>query len=246
MINSNQHPGLADEPPLPHPFTLSYIRIIGHVLWEAWQVLPKFQKKGLPDFTDDMYGNEDEISTRLREILNDFLDTERFEYFKEDEFQSVIREGKERDHTGRKIDKMPDLQFRFSKKRSIMNRVDACLHVECKVIDDKRHVGLYVNEGLIRFVNGDYSRFMSAALMVAYVLNDRQLPGSLSNYFKRSDNPNPECKPMGRKKIVAMDDKMASNGPVRIFQSVHRRTFIDSLTRSKAGPITIYHLWLNR
>jgi hypothetical protein len=68
-----------------------------------------------------------------------------------------------------RIEKMPDLVFRPPVSRGVRNRSEWGYFVECKIVDGAVTIRLYCDEGVARFVNGEYCARMPSGGMLAYV-----------------------------------------------------------------------------
>lgn len=113
-------------------------------------------------------GSEEQITARLHRVLNEQTATNRRAAPGLHLFETVNRGAKVESPTGR-IELMPDLVFRPPIPRGVRNRTDWGYFIECKIIDGARSVGLYCNNGVARFVNGEYAAWMPSGAMLAYV-----------------------------------------------------------------------------
>jgi hypothetical protein len=117
------------------------------------------------------------------------------------------------------------------------------LFVECKPVDEKHFAGKhYCDDGLIRFVRGDYAWAMQEGMMLAYARDGRTIADHL---IPAMDKPNRMTSlatvqlPQACRASGATADAHAE--PVHI--SKHRRDFPWLHKKGKATDIRIYHLW---
>ena len=147
-----------------------------------------------------------------------------------------------RNFDGSKRDLKPDLLVGFITRPNVLYPTQDWLFIECKPVDSDHTVGAeYCNEGLIRFIRGDYAWTMTSALMVGYVRSGYtilpKLPDALASRIKKIpklDTPQP-C-------------QRSQAGPANevVHITRHERTF-KYVENGKAAPaIIIRHLWLKR
>ncbi len=119
-------------------------------------------------------GTEEEITAKLQYVLNLHGDDYRRCAPGLRSFETVNRGAKVVTADGR-IEKMPDLVFRPPVTHGVRNRSEWGFFVECKIIDGAATVALYCDQGIARFVRGEYCARMPSGGMVAYV-RDRSAP----------------------------------------------------------------------
>jgi len=117
------------------------------------------------------------------------------------------------------------------------------LFIECKPVDRKHPAGsAYCDEGLIRFVRGDYAWAMQSAMMVGYAREGYSLVPKLSEALtsKRKEPISTSFGPEScrRTKVTAYAEQVGI--------SRHARTFNYVENGLPAGVIIIRHLWLMR
>ncbi|MBI4938142.1 MAG: hypothetical protein HY846_07995 [Nitrosomonadales bacterium] len=155
-----------------------------HVCWGEIKTFPymkshKFQSKDLLD--------EDELSTKLVEILNYKLQRDDIKGFKANAFQDVIRDGKQSTAKTDSYDQMPDMTFRMIKYGDNEDRSESGLFVECKLVSKTNGCGEYVAEGMFRFVSGRYAPQMGYGLMLGYATENFSNPvAELQSYFAKA------------------------------------------------------------
>ncbi|MDO3388119.1 hypothetical protein QWI17_19900 [Gilvimarinus sp. SDUM040013] len=185
---------------------------------------------------------ENHLTNLLEYELHRMLDTENAIGFNRGRFQSPVRGAECCDYQNKSISKKPDLTIRLLDMRPGISdvRQDA-MFVECKVLDvDKRPLA-YIENGIRRFVDGEYAWAMPHALMLGYVLDKSVLPGALVQCFNRNKQKPlvARCAPSdGALVTVATTQR-----PIT-FRSSHPRKWAH-LEYGAPGPIQIYHVWLH-
>ena len=188
--------------------------------------------------------NEDTVTHELYERLYDeVFDKGVVDGFGREVFASVGREPKVRNFSGSSLDKMPDLLVEFIDRPAGAMNSQHGLFIECKPVDRKHPVGsAYCDEGLIRFVRGDYAWAMQSAMMVGYARAGYsvvpKLAEALASIRKEpiptSYGPEPcPCTP-----TVYCGEQAAISKHERAFQYIENDL--------PAGTIVIRHLWLKR
>lgn len=150
---------------------------------------------------------------------------------------------------GTKQEIRPDLVFCLKNSRpGIDLRNYDAVFAECKILDDNssKTVGLYVGDGVNRFVIGDYAWSMPQALMIGYVRTSQKLPESLSDYlFKKKTGGEFNCKVYNLQGKPVMCSLSNARKVYRVCRTVHDRNWgYHPDGKRKPGPITIRHLWL--
>lgn len=226
---------------LPHPpLSLRFHLIIEAALCAAWKLMTNC---GRADF-DLQTANEDTITLELYERLYDEIFNKGVVAgFDSNIFASVHREPKIRNFNGSHPDKMPDIFVDFIDRSVCVMNSQHGLFIECKPVDRKHPTGsAYCDEGLIRFVRGDYAWAMQSAMMIGYAREDYSLVPKLSEALE-SKRKEPISTPFGptvcpRTKATPLAEQVAI--------SKHQRTFNYVENGLPAGVIVIRHLWLRR
>ncbi|HLA83223.1 MAG TPA: hypothetical protein VJL29_00390 [Thermoguttaceae bacterium] len=226
---------------LPHPrLGLPVILLIRRVLCRAIAILREQEFK-LAE------AREDEVTAALLAVLeNNLRQNGSIAGFSRKTYDRVGRQGAVANFDGTRLAKSPDLCFKLRhddcEPRMVVSEYDA-LFVECKPVDSTHFAGCdYCDDGLIRFVCGNYAWAMQEGMMLAYARDGRTIAGHL---------------------IPAMSEpeRMTSLGTVQLPQachtpdatehphvepihiSKHGRDFSWLDHKGKATDITIYHLW---
>ena len=226
---------------LPHPrLGLPVILLIHRVLLRAFELL---REQGYPFAA----ANEDPITKELRSIIENRLrQSGEIRGFSKRTFDFVVRQGQWENYNGTVITKTPDLFFKLrddeGRRIGVRSEFDG-LFIEAKPVDSTHPVGSkYCDDGLIRFVRGDYAWAMQEAMMLAYARDDRTIAGHLI----------PEMTKTGRRTslatvqlpgacLISAAAECADAEAVHI--SRHRRNFPWPHAKGPATDITVYHLW---
>jgi len=188
--------------------------------------------------------NEDTITLELYERLYDEVFNKGIvDGFDREVFASVHREPKIRNFDRRHPDKMPDIFVDFVDRPTGVINSQHGLFIECKPVDRTHSTGsAYCDEGLIRFVRGDYAWTMQSAMMVGYAREGYSLVFKLSEALASArKEPIPTLfgpEPCRRTKATEFAEQVAI--------SKHQRTFNYAERNTPAGEIVIRHLWLKR
>ena len=223
---------------LPHQrLGLPVILLIRRVLCRAFQILRDEE-------FDLARALEDEITAALRAVIeNNLRKTGSISGFNHHSYESVVRQGQVANYDRTRLTKSPDLCFKLRhedfESRMVLSEYDA-LFVECKPVDDTHPAGSkYCDDGLNRFVDGDYAWAMQEGMMLAYARHGRTIATHLIPAMKESKR---------MKSLRTVDLPKAQRGckddhaePIHI--SKHRRCFSWPDKKGKATVITAYHLW---
>ena len=226
---------------LPHKrLGLPVILLIRRVLCRAFELL---REKNFNLAT----AKEDEVTAALRSVIeNDLRQSGSVRGFNRHTYESVVRQGEVANFDGTRRAKTPDLCFRLRyddfRPNLVLSEFDA-LFVECKPVDATHAVGSkYCDDGLVRFVIGDYAWAMQEGMMLAYArdgktIADHLIP-AMSNPVRMTSLaivqfPEPCLAP----------DAASNPRAEAVHISRHRRNFSWLDNKGQATDITIYHLW---
>jgi len=226
---------------LPHPeLGLPVMLLVRRVLLRAFEML---REQGFQFAT----AGEDDITARLRSVIENSLRAfGEVAGFSRRTYEPVIRQGQWENYNGTVLTKTPDLCFKLrqdeGEPRPVIPEFDA-LFIECKPVDAAHPSGgKYCDDGLIRFVRGDYAWAMQEGMMLAYARGGRTIAGHLIPAMRekprvvslRTDRfPEPCVAPAAA----------ACTGAEAVHISRHRRGFPWRDEKGPATDITIYHLW---
>ena len=129
-------------------------------------------------------GREEEITERIEAVLNEHVAGRRRAPGLAS-FETICRGGKVRASDGR-IEKAPDLVFRPPLPRSVRDRSAWGWFVECKIIDARHPPRDYCENGVARFVHGEYAAKMPSALMLGYARDGSTPHATLSPLLARA------------------------------------------------------------
>jgi hypothetical protein len=234
---------------LPHPsVSLPVVKIVCFVLAHAFEELSK-QGRDLGALGEDV------ITAELMEFLENTLlkadgDPAKggIPGFTKTIFRSVTRQSNARSYNQQKVRPSPDLWFllNYDQRPEVLPGYDALL-VECKIVDKthNRSAGpWYGDEGMIRFVNGNYAWAMSEGITLAYARDDRKIADHLIPALAEPDRMTTLKTQMAP---VAVPFKALTAKPVcpeTLHKSTHGRGFTYLESKGIAPDINLYHLWL--
>lgn len=226
---------------LPHPrLGLPVILLIRRVLIRGLELL-RAQQFRLADAT------EDEVTAALRSVIeNDLREAGRVPGFNKRTYEPVVRQGQWANYNGAVLTKTPDMCFKLrhdeSEARPVIPEFDA-LFVECKPVDASHPVGSkYCDDGLIRFVRGDYAWAMQEGMMLAFARDRRTIAKHLIPAMSES----PRMKSLNTLELPTPAPSGAAAATVTaeaVHISRHKRSFPWLDNKGQATDITIYHLW---
>lgn len=162
-----RRPGLA---PVRSTLNSGALRTIIEAIHEAWSQIDQFDFVKSAPFDVEHWNDEDELSVKLIEILNDRLDNNLAGAFRKEVFQTVTRDAKQSTATTDSHDQMPDLTFRMVQPSPGNDRDESALFVEAKLLDGSSGCREYVVNGLYRFVSGRYAPRVTFGMMLGYTV----------------------------------------------------------------------------
>jgi hypothetical protein len=226
---------------LPHPpLGLPVILLIRRVLLRAFGILRE-QSFNLAE------ASEDQITAALRSTIESKLrQTGEVRGFNKRTFEFMVRQGQWQNYNGTVLTKTPDLFFKLrddeGHRSAILSEFDG-LFIEAKPVDSRHPAGSkYCDDGLIRFVRGDYAWAMQEAMMLAYARHGRTIAGHLIPAMSESE------------RIVSLKTKVAPTcfsiaaaaatpHAEAVHASKHARHFPWPDGKGLACDIMVYHLW---
>jgi hypothetical protein len=223
---------------LPHPrLGLPLILLVRRVLCRAFEKLREgpFPLAG---------AHEDKVTAALRAVIeNDLRETGSIPGFSRRTYEPVVRQGQVANFDGTRLAKSPDLRFQLrhgdEDPRTVLAEYDA-LFVECKPVDNAHSAGhCYCDDGLVRFVRGDYAWAMQEGMMLAYVRHGRTIAAHLVPAMQGTERMTSLATIELPRACRTLVD--ARSEPIHV--SKHRREFAWPDRKGKACNITIYHLW---
>ena len=226
---------------LPHPrLGLPVLLLIRRVVLRAFELLRE-QPFNLAA------AKEDQVTAALRSTIeNNLRQSGEVPGFNKRTFEYVSRQGQWANYDGKSLTKAPDLFFKLrddeTEPRSVLSEHDG-LFIEAKPVDATHAAGSkYCDDGLIRFVRGDYAWAMQEAMMLAYARNGRTIERSLLPAMSEA----PRMSTLQTQQLPTRTTmKMAGSTPAAeaVFMSRHERTFQWPDSKGQATPIDIFHVW---
>ncbi len=225
---------------LPHPaIPLPVILMVRRVLLRAFERLKEQGSLALK--------KEDEITAALRAIIeNDLRQTGTVKGFSRQTYETVVRGGQIYNYDRTRPTKAPDLCFKLrndeEEPRPVLSEHDA-LFVECKPIDKSHAAGSrYCDDGLNRFVDGDYAWAMEQGLMLGYSRHGRTIAGHLIPAMKEPERLD-RLKTIELPRLLELPGTEARECAAALHISLHRRGFPWVGNKGPATDILIYHSW---
>ena len=192
-----------------------------------------------------IYGDEAEINALMEARLNALLIHTEPEDSPDEtsiavlwrQIVNAVARGKETvKFDGERIEMRPDLNIFLG-----FGHPSFPLVVECKLID--RHSGksprLYCDNGVVRFLRGEYGWAAREAVMLGYIRDRSRLVSALGPLLSPTDSAN--------RYTVRQALQARKPPPPDIAHSVHERRFryLDRLPPDDdPGEISIWHLWM--
>ena len=226
---------------LPHPrLGLRVILLVRRVILRAFELL---REEGF----NLAAAKEDQVTTALlNTIENDLRQTGEVRGFNKHTFESVRRQVQCENFDGSRLNKTPDVYFKltdYESSRDAVLSVQDGLFVEAKPVDSEHPVGgRYCDDGLSRFVRGDYAWAMEEAMMLAYARDGRTIAKHLVPAMK-------EASRMAALKTKQLPTPLTVAGVAAtpfaeaIHVSRHRREFPWPHGKGKATPVEVFHVW---
>ncbi|HEX9733825.1 MAG TPA: hypothetical protein VGG06_17780 [Thermoanaerobaculia bacterium] len=189
---------------------------------------------------------EDEITADLLSVIeNDLRQKGSVRGFSRRTYEIVTRQGQVANYNRTKLRKAPDLRFKLRNDEEEPRRVlseHEGLFVECKRIDRNNSAGSeYCDDGLCRFVDGDYAWAMEEALMVGYA-RARTIAGHLIPAMNQPERLE-RLKTAELPRPVMHSDATARDCAEVLHVSRHRRDFSWVDDKGPATDILVYHSW---
>jgi len=226
------HPRDQRQGPIKSTLNKRQINTIVTAIQDAWSEIETFRYWKSSRFEPRHFADEDELSTKLLEILNDRLSNNRGGEFRKEKFQTVVRDAKQSTASTNSSDQMPDLTFRMIQSAPGEDSDESALFVEAKLVDQASGCRQYIVDGLYRFVSGKYAPRVTFGLMLGYATADfADVSRHLSDYCGRATS---------REARRCCVDLVFSDIHSACFASEHRRD-------SPCAPdFKAQHLWLIR
>jgi hypothetical protein len=208
------------------PLHEEHLRCIAAVLVRAWNDLMAELRTSL------LSGTEAELNSLMEIRLNALLEID-------DLWALVARNvarGKETiSFDGSHLEKRPDLSIYLTDRSPSFPLI-----VECKLIDVQRRksVDLYCEDGLLRFVRGDYGWATREAFMLAYVRDNSTIFAYLRPFLHESRTKQPDLY------LTDALPESISGSDMHVARSSHNRQFRYVGQSHGPGAIAIWHLWI--
>ncbi|WP_198645416.1 hypothetical protein [Thalassobius sp. I31.1] len=181
-------------------------------------------------------GTEAEVTALIQARLNEIADHDPFWG---QLVSCIVRGAESLSFDGSHLEKRPDLSIYLTERSRNFPLV-----AEAKILDSSKGKTekLYCENGIHRFLNGEYAWGTREALMVAYVRDGSSINSKLTHYLSSGTPRN------SVKYAVETMPEQTSNTSEDIAISTHNRSFsylAPNTPKSLPGPITLWHLWLH-
>ena len=226
---------------LPHPrLGFPVILLIRRVLLRAFELLRE-------ENYNLAAASEDQVTAALRSTIeNNLRQSGEVLGFNKGKFETVIRQGQWANYDGTRLTKAPDLFFKLrddeSGPRPVLSEFEG-LFIEAKPVDSTHAAGgKYCDDGLIRFVCGDYAWAMQEAMMLAYVRDGRTIAGHLIPAMMEAARETSLATIQIPEGCLAPAAAACPEAEA-VHVSEHRRDFSWPDGKGRAANISVYHLW---
>jgi hypothetical protein len=224
-------------PPLPEGIFV----VVERALRVAWDTLLIEAARHGQDLCTE---REDALTERLAAIVDRLRCDEGVPVpgFTAGLFETVVREGNLVDYSGRSIDKQPDLVLRLvGTHAGVDDHRHYGVFIEAKPVDGWHPFrDTYCENGIRRFVDGEYAWTMTEAMMLGYARGKGHLPETLEQCLVRSGIPGPYRVVAPTVRIPSTQDAQAD----LTCMTRHDRGFRYAAAQSSPGAITLRHVWL--
>ena len=182
-------------------------------------------------------GGESEVTAMIETRLNRLINEENSPW---GQLVSYVARGKESpSFDGSHLEKRPDLSICLSDRA----RLNFPLIVEAKILDATRAktAASYCNQGLRRFINGEYAWSNREAFMIGYVRDGSSIDAKLTPFLGKAMALNPS------KYLVEELPVHVGSGTLDLAYTRHGRDFVYSRQAppNRPGAISVWHLWLS-
>jgi len=209
------------------PLHEMHLMFIAEVLTRAWNDLLVDRRSTL------LAGREAEVNTLIETRLNALLEEDKLW---SQLVRSVARGRETINYDGSHLEKRPDLSIYLTDRSPSFPLI-----VECKLIDaaSGKRVKFYSDDGLTRFVRGEYGWAAREAFMLAYVRDGSTILSCLKPFLAQRQTNRPDIyltdtlpEPMGK-------------SDMDLARSRHNREFrYIAQSHDSPGAIAIWHLWI--
>lgn len=188
-------------------------------------------------------GIENEVTSELLDMLENIRLAGTLSPFDDLTIGKVHRGSEYTNYNKAALQKQPDIAIdMISARYGLEDSLHDAYFIECKLLENNRHAGLYITHGIIRFSNGNYAWAMPNAMMIGYVRNNAELAGSLLNAYAHYDAMNNTA--LVDDQIVPSPNSQRRYPDSPAFISVHDRDWMHPEC-GDPDSIELTHLWLS-
>lgn len=209
------------------PISEAHLDVIFETVSRVWQELREEQNRAVA------LGSEAEINAMMESRLNSLWRTDPLW----SQLVTSVARGKESlSFDGSHLEKRPDLSIFLTGKHPSFPIV-----VECKLIDKSlgKGIDLYCNNGILRFVTGQYAWANREAILIAYVRDCSSIEEHLSPVLAASAQRPLDPLQTHRLPVLGLRSTISSSDHKRNFQ------YPTSAGAGTPGNIALWHLWLS-
>lgn len=239
----------------PHPVPENVIHVVAQAVHYAWAQIRADPAAELevPSPNNPL---EDIFSEAICNILEGLLHTSPSPIpgFNSTVFAAVARGDHLGNFSGSSINKKPDFVIRLAAPLTTSARRLVGIFIESKIVQPSSPVRLYTDDGLLRFVDGDYAWAMQSGIMLAY---QRDNGRPLSDLTKRLHTTSHLGTRRARAAVPAKATAKGKGAPKSalpvplltyhamppMMRSQHERLWAYTADGQSPGDIDVWHLW---
>ena len=206
-----------------------HLEVLAEGLWEAFDELRMDQPVTVAS------GDENEVTALMEARLNMLIEKRT----RWGQLVNSVARGKESvSFDGSHLEKRPDLCIYLSSGKQRFPLV-----AEAKILDAaaSKTVKLYCDEGIRRFVDGEYAWANREAFMIGYVRDGSSIDSHLKPFLSKAMGSNPPGY------LVEELPVHAGSSALDVARTRHGRGFVygAQLPPISPGAMSIWHLWLS-
>lgn len=224
---------------LPHPGVDERLILIVHAaVTRAFELLRQHPPTGFVLAS----AKEDDITRQLEFILENRLRPHgEVPGFDSRSFGRVSKAPELTNVDGQHPAKKPDLVFDLKRESFQVLHTHDALFAECKPVDRRHRIpSCYCNDGMHRFINGDYAWTMQEAMMIAYVRDNHTIAEHLAPNLASPRLHAALGSPTPPVQVPASGSHERAEA---LHITTHQRVFLWPGGRGQACAIRIFHSW---
>ena len=209
------------------PLRKTHLLVIAEMLAQAWRELLVEHRSTL------LSEEEAELNSLMESRLNAMLVEEGLW---SQLARGVVRGKETLSFDGSHLEKRPDLSILLTNGSASFPLI-----VECKLIDGSanKRINLYCDDGLLRFLNGEYGWAGREAFMLAYVRDGSTVSSCLHPFLARC-----QSKELDSYLTITLPQLMPEAIPDLAVSNHGRKFRYLRQEHGDPGPIAIWHIWM--